>query len=41
MPTIDNDIVIDRPPAEAWVILGDLTGVRRWVPGVAAARWKG
>jgi hypothetical protein len=23
------------------VILGDLTGVRRWVPGVAAARMEG
>ncbi len=38
MPTIENDIVIDRPPEQAWMILGDLTAVTRWVPGVAAAR---
>ena len=41
MPTIENDIVIDRPPEQAWMILGDLTGVTRWVPGVAAARMEG
>jgi mxaD protein len=41
MPKIDNEIVIGRRPEEVWALLGDLAGVTRWVPGVAAARLEG
>lgn len=41
MPRIDNEIPIDRPPDDAWAILGDLTGIARWVPGIASARIEG
>lgn len=41
MPKIDNEIAIDRPPAETWAILGNLTGVTRWVPGIASTRMEG
>jgi carbon monoxide dehydrogenase subunit G len=35
---IDHDIAIDRPPEDVWAVLGDLSAVARWVPGVASAR---
>lgn len=41
MPKLDNEIVIDRQPEDVWAILGDLTAVTRWVPGVAATRMEG
>jgi mxaD protein len=41
MPKIENEIVIDRRPEEAWAILGDLGAVTRWVPGVTSARMEG
>jgi carbon monoxide dehydrogenase subunit G len=41
MPNIDNEIVIDRSPEQVWGVLGDLTAVTRWVPGVQAARMEG
>ena len=41
MPTIDNEILIERAPEKTWTILGNLTGVARWVPGVASARLEG
>jgi uncharacterized protein YndB with AHSA1/START domain len=41
MPRLDYDIVIDRPPEEVWAVLGDLTAVTRWVPGVATAEVNG
>jgi carbon monoxide dehydrogenase subunit G len=41
MPRIDNEIVIDRPPQEVWAILGDLTAVTRWVPGIVSVRTEG
>jgi uncharacterized protein YndB with AHSA1/START domain len=41
VPTIDNEIVIDRSPEQVWGVLGDLTAVTRWVPGVRTARMKG
>lgn len=41
MPKIDNEIVIDRSPEEVWAVVGDLTGVTSWVPGVGATRMEG
>lgn len=41
MQKLDNKIVIDRSPDHVWAILGDLTAVTRWVPGVASARMEG
>ena len=41
MPKIDNEIVIDRSPEQVWGLLGDLTAVTRWVPGVQTARMEG
>jgi carbon monoxide dehydrogenase subunit G len=41
VPKIDNDIVIDRSPEEVWRLLGDLTAVARWVPGVQTTRMEG
>ena len=41
MPKIENEVVVDRSPEEVWALLGDLAGVTRWVPGVAAARMEG
>jgi uncharacterized protein YndB with AHSA1/START domain len=41
VPKIDNEIVIDRSPDQVWAVLGDLSAVTRWVPGVASARMEG
>jgi uncharacterized protein YndB with AHSA1/START domain len=41
VPKIDNEIVIDRSPEQVWGVLGDLTAVTRWVPGVQTARMEG
>ena len=41
MAKIDNKIVIDRSPEQVWGVLGDLTAVTRWVPGVQTARMEG
>jgi carbon monoxide dehydrogenase subunit G len=41
VPKIDNEIVIDRSPEQVWGLLGDLTAVTRWVPGVQSARMEG
>jgi carbon monoxide dehydrogenase subunit G len=41
MPNIDNEIVIARSPEQVWGVLGDLTAVPRWVPGVQTARMEG
>jgi Polyketide cyclase / dehydrase and lipid transport len=41
MPNIDNEIVVDRSPDEVWGVVGDLTAVTRWVPGVQTARMEG
>ena len=41
MSTIDNEILIDRPPEQTWLILGNLADVPRWVPGVTSARLNG
>jgi uncharacterized protein YndB with AHSA1/START domain len=41
VPRIDNEIVIDRSPEQVWAVLGDLTAVTRWVPGVQTARMEG
>jgi uncharacterized protein YndB with AHSA1/START domain len=38
---IDNAVAIARPPDQVWAILGDLSAVARWVPGVASARIEG
>jgi Polyketide cyclase / dehydrase and lipid transport len=38
---IDNDITIARRPEQVWAILGDLSAVTRWVPGVSSARMEG
>jgi carbon monoxide dehydrogenase subunit G len=38
MPRIDNEIVIERSPDDVWAVLGDLTAVAEWVPGVESAR---
>jgi carbon monoxide dehydrogenase subunit G len=41
MPSIETEIAIDRPPDEVWAVLGDLTSVPEWVPGVESARIEG
>ena len=41
MPKIDNEIVIDRSAEEVWAVLGDLTAVDRWVPGIKSVRMEG
>jgi uncharacterized protein YndB with AHSA1/START domain len=38
---IDNDIAVAQPPERVWAILGDLTAVTRWVPGIASVRLEG
>jgi uncharacterized protein YndB with AHSA1/START domain len=40
VPRIDTEITIDRPPAEVWAVLGDLTNLE-WVPGIDSARMEG
>lgn len=40
MPRIDTEISIERPPAEVWAVLGDLTNLD-WVPGIESARMEG
>jgi uncharacterized protein YndB with AHSA1/START domain len=41
VPKIDNEIVVDKSPEQVWAVLGDLTAVTRWVPGVQNARIEG
>jgi carbon monoxide dehydrogenase subunit G len=40
MPRIDREIAIERPPADVWAVLGNLTDMS-WVPGVASAQLDG
>lgn len=41
MARIDTEIAIDRRAEEVWAILGDLSAVTRWVPGISSARMQG
>lgn len=34
-------IVIDRPPAEVWAAVADITRMGEWSPECTAGRWKG
>jgi mxaD protein len=36
MPTFRHTIDIAAPPDQVWAVLGDLTSVDRWIPGVTA-----
>lgn len=38
---LHNTIKIKASPDKAWAIVGDLTGVTSWVPGVTSARMEG
>jgi hypothetical protein len=34
---LTKTIRVDTPPAEAWQVVGDLSAVDRWIPGVVGA----
>jgi hypothetical protein len=38
---ITNTIRVDATPEEAWRIVGDLTAVDKWIPGIVGARVDG
>jgi hypothetical protein len=38
---LTNTIKVAATPEEAWRVLGDLTGIDKWVPGVVGARVDG
>jgi carbon monoxide dehydrogenase subunit G len=38
---VTNTIRVDAPPDDAWRVVGDLTGVDRWIPGVVSATVEG
>ncbi|MGH2742208.1 MAG: SRPBCC family protein [Thermoleophilaceae bacterium] len=38
---VTNTIRVDIAPAEAWRVVGDLTGVDSWIPGVVSATVEG
>lgn len=35
MTRIDSEITINAPPERTWAVLGDLTAVRHYMPGIA------
>jgi ketosteroid isomerase-like protein/uncharacterized protein YndB with AHSA1/START domain len=41
MPTIRKSVTIARSPEDVWALLGDLTAVTQWVPGIVGARVEG
>jgi hypothetical protein len=38
---LTNTIRVDATPDEAWRVVGDLTGVDSWIPGIVSARVDG
>jgi hypothetical protein len=38
---LTNTIRVDATPEEAWRVVGDLTAVDKWIPGVVGARVDG
>lgn len=38
---VTSEIQVASPPERAWEVVGDLTGVDRWIPGVVSAELDG
>ena len=41
MPSFHETVEIDADPAATWSVLGDLTSVDRWLPGIAGVELDG
>ena len=40
MATLTKEILISRPPADVWAVVGDLGGISSWLPAIAESSFE-